>query len=66
MSWDEEQMIRMVLDSESGDALADALEFAERLRVRLLAQLEVLEDGDGGAVALSGAGALAERGMGVG
>ena len=65
MSWEEEQWIRVVLQPESRQPLADALELAQRLRVRLLAQLEVFDEGDGAAVAGKGAGALAEGGMGV-
>lgn len=60
MSWEEEQMIQVVLQPESRQPLADALELAQRLRVRLLAQLELLDEGDGAPVALCGSVALAE------
>ena len=63
MSWNDEQLIRVVLEPESRQPLADALELAQRLRVRLLAQLEVFDEGDGAPVAFGGAGALAERGL---
>jgi hypothetical protein len=65
MSWEEEQMIEVVLGAGRRQPLADALELAQRLRVRLLAQLEGLEQPDGAAVALSGAGALAQCCLGV-
>lgn len=63
MSWNDEQLIRVVLEPESRQPLADALELAQRLRVRLLAQLEVFDEGDGAPVAFGGAGALAEGGL---
>lgn len=47
MSWEEEQMIRVVLETECRQPLADALELARRLRIRLLAQLEDFEHSDG-------------------
>lgn len=65
MSWEEEQLIRVVLQPKCREPLTDALELAHRLRVRLLAQLEAFEQGEGAAVALGGRGALAQSGISV-